>query len=90
MHDLEIIAAVGAVEEKDSLMMSTFETILVAKFHLLYDCFFKIIKERLSTFQHNEKGQIDELMYKESSVRYLLDPKKSQEQDLEAKTKNKT
>ena len=71
-------------------MMSTFETILVAKFHLLYDCFFKIIKERLSTFQHNEKGQIDELMYKESSVRYLLDPKKSQEQDLKAKAKNKT
>ena len=50
------------------------ESIFIDKFHTLYDCFFKIIKSRLARLKHNEKGQIDELMYPEDSLMYLRDP----------------
>ena len=48
---------------------------MIDKFQLLYDCFFKIIKDRLGNHLHNDDGSIDRLAYGEDSVRYLVEPK---------------
>ena len=47
---------------------------LLDKFQMMYDCFFKIIRDRLSMLQRNYKGQIDELMYSEDAMAYLMKP----------------
>ena len=57
------------------MVYQTIESTLIEKFQYLYDVFFKIIKSRLKNLKHNEKGQIDELMYTEDSFCYLMDPK---------------
>jgi len=73
-------------EASSTLLQKTFEETLTNKFQILYDCFFKIIKNRLSTLQQNHKGQIDELMYAEDSINYLIAPQsKSSLKSLELK-----
>ena len=58
----------------DSFILEAFEKTLIDKFQLLYDCFFKIIKDRLGKHLHSTDGQIDRLAYGEDSIRYLVEP----------------
>ena len=41
---------------------------------MLYDCFFKIIKDRLSKVSHNPNGQLDQLMFPDDALCYLIKP----------------
>ena len=60
--------------KKLSFVRNSVHEILTKNFQSLYDCFFKIIKDRLARYKHKPDGRIDELMYSEDNLCYLFKP----------------